>query len=177
MFKRFLFMIFILVFSFNLFAQESEEMITVNKSDLPSNLVQKIETEKKIEKVGKYAGIGREIGVGVRECLGALTDEAEKFSNTKVGKFTLAMVAFKILGTDAIQLFIGIIVGFIGVAVYIFYLIVYCIPKKNVSTWTYTNGNTEVKEYYDKEYYDNRMFSGIVTFVLYMMICMAIIFA
>jgi len=170
MFMR-MFMVLVCLMSLNLFAQAqtTEEMVMVKKSDLPSNLVDKIDMETKLEKYGKFAGIGREIGMGVREGLSALTDEADKFSKTGVGKFTMYMVAFKILGNDAIQLFVGLIVGFFGIVVYIFYLINYCIPKKR----KLQHGG----ELIDHDNYAYHMGGGIVGFLVYLGITMAIIFA
>ena len=53
------------------------------------------------------AGIGKEIGEGVNESLKAITERTAEFAETKVGKFTMFMVAWKILGGDAIQFVVG----------------------------------------------------------------------
>lgn len=69
---------------------------------------------KTIEVVGKYAGVGKEIGEGVSGALGALNDEAQKFGDTKVGHFTMAMIAWKIMGDDIVAVsrdLIGYVVG------------------------------------------------------------------
>lgn len=113
------------VFTSILFAQQ-DSMIMVKKSDLPSNIVQKYETIEKVESFGKWVGLGKEIGTSVKEGLGALTEETDKFSKTGVGKFTMFMIAFKVLGYPIIQLFIGGILLFIGICIFVYYLLNYC---------------------------------------------------
>lgn len=67
-----------------------------------------------IETVGKYAGVGKEIGEGVSGALGALNEEASKFGDARVGHFTMAMIAWKIMGDDIVAVshdMIGYVVG------------------------------------------------------------------
>lgn len=89
----------------------------VSADQLTSGQVASLEAEqqiKTIEVVGKYAGVGKEIGEGVSGALGALNDEAQKFGDTKVGHFTMAMIAWKIMGDDIMAVshdLIGYVVG------------------------------------------------------------------
>ncbi|KKW32116.1 MAG: hypothetical protein UY76_C0040G0006 [Candidatus Uhrbacteria bacterium GW2011_GWA2_52_8d] len=72
------------------------------------------ETLTTVETVGKYAGVGKEIGEGVSGALGALNEEASKFGDTRVGHFTMAMIAWKIMGDDIVAVshdMIGYVVG------------------------------------------------------------------
>lgn len=92
------------------------EKIVVNKSDLTSTQLMKIETDAKItelqqklETYGNWVGVGGEIGTAVKEGLTAVVDVADKFGKTDVGKFTLIMVAYKIMGRDFIRIGVGII--------------------------------------------------------------------
>ncbi|KKR04455.1 MAG: hypothetical protein UT30_C0007G0011 [Candidatus Uhrbacteria bacterium GW2011_GWF2_39_13] len=67
-----------------------------------------------LEQAGKYAGIGKEIGEGVSGALGAVNTEVAKFADTDVGQFTMAMIAWKIMGDDMIVVvkkLMGAIVG------------------------------------------------------------------
>ena len=58
-------------------------------------------------RVSKWTEIGKGIGAATKEGLSAVTEETNKFANTKVGLFTMIMIAYKIIGKDLIQLIIG----------------------------------------------------------------------
>lgn len=49
---------------------------------------------------GKYSGLGKEIGLAVGNSLSAVNKEVAAFGESKVGKFTMLIVAWKILGED-----------------------------------------------------------------------------
>lgn len=92
------------------------ETIIVNKSDLTTEQLAKItleneakSLEQRIQTYGKWAGSGKEIGIAIRDGLTAVVDVADKFGNTKVGTFTMYMVAWKIIGKDLVRIFIGLI--------------------------------------------------------------------
>ena len=73
------------------------------------------ETLTNLEQVGKYAGIGKEIGEGVSGALSAVNTEVAKFGDTKVGHFAMAMVAWKIMGDDVIVLIKKLMGSIVGV--------------------------------------------------------------
>ncbi|HEU5114653.1 MAG TPA: hypothetical protein VFT82_02720, partial [Candidatus Paceibacterota bacterium] len=94
--------------------QSQNDTIMVRKSDLPPELVKQLESQRelaqmsqKIETYGKWVGLGKEVGVAVNDSLSALTTQADKFSNTGVGKFTMFLVAYKVLGKDLLGALIG----------------------------------------------------------------------
>lgn len=89
----------ILLMSLSIFAQQ-DSMILVKKSDIPQNIVQKYENEQNIQKIGKWVELGKEVGTAMKEGLGALTNETDKFSKTGVGKFTMFIITYKVLGND-----------------------------------------------------------------------------
>lgn len=91
-----------------------EETITVKKSDLPPDILAKIQAQKNIETYGKWAGLGREVGLAINEGLQALTKTADEFSKTDVGRFTMFLIAWKIIGTDALQIVFGTIFFLFG---------------------------------------------------------------
>jgi hypothetical protein len=95
------------------FAQ-TDSMVMVPKSMLPKSVIAQVEMQNVAQTYGKFAGIGKEIGVGIREGLGALTDETNKFANTKVGKFTMIIIAFKVLGLQLIQFIFGFTLWIFG---------------------------------------------------------------
>jgi hypothetical protein len=104
-----MFMIITLSYSQN--QPAPQETVTIPKSELTSDQLKKIEMDNQIEKIkqyGEWVGVGKEVGVAVREGLTAVVDVADKFGNTDVGKFTMIMVAWKILGEDIIKIILGI---------------------------------------------------------------------
>ena len=63
------------------------------------------EWERKLETYGKWVGVGGEIGNAMREALEALGD----FSETEIGKFTMYLVAWKVIGKDLVRIVLGLI--------------------------------------------------------------------
>jgi len=63
----------------------------------------------KIEQYGKWAGMGKEVGIAVSEGLNAVVDVADKFGNTRVGEITIALIIWKVFGTDVVRYLIGIL--------------------------------------------------------------------
>ncbi len=93
-----------------------EKKVVVNASDLTPSQLAKIESdikivelEKKLQTYGNWVGVGEEIGSAVKESLNSVVDVADKFGKTNVGKFTLVMVAWKIIGKDAVRIFLGLL--------------------------------------------------------------------
>lgn len=110
--------LFILLFVFSFFQSicyaqtQPVETVTIPKSELTSTQLAKITTEEQLAKVetyGKWVGAGKEVGVAIREALLSVVDVADKFGNTKVGEFTMYMVAWKVMGIDFVRIFLGII--------------------------------------------------------------------
>lgn len=124
MFRISLLSLLIFAFVTALMAQTSDSMISVPKRLVSVGVVQQIEaqnkideTKQKIETYGKWVGLGKEVGTAVRDGLGALTDETNKFSKTGVGKFTMFIIAFKVLGYPIIQFFFGMLIWIFGTIV------------------------------------------------------------
>ena len=92
------------------YAQEStaSRKILVDASDLPPEVLARIETKEKIETYGEYVGLGKEIGTAMNEGLEALTKHTAEFAETKVGRFTMFIIAYKVIGTDLIQFVVGV---------------------------------------------------------------------
>ena len=79
-----------------------EELITY-QNDLKNQ-----EIQKKVETYGSWVGVGKEVGVAVKEGLLAVVEVSDKFGKTDVGKFTMLMVAWKVIGKDIIRILLGI---------------------------------------------------------------------
>lgn len=65
--------------------------------------------EKKLEVYGNWVGVGGEVGTAVEEALSAVVSVADDFGKTEVGKFTLVMVAWKVMGKDLVRILLGIV--------------------------------------------------------------------
>jgi len=93
-------------------AQQQEEYVSVPKSQLTEQQKQSLESQtlqEKIETYAKWSGVGKEIGVAVREGLTAVVDVSTKFAGTDVGKFTMVLIAWKVVGKDVTSLFLGVL--------------------------------------------------------------------
>ena len=90
------FLMLLALLSAGIYAQ-NDSMILVKKSLLPASVVAQSELESKLQSVGHMAGMGKEIGIAINDGLAAITDQTNRFSNTKVGKFTIIIIAFKVL--------------------------------------------------------------------------------
>jgi hypothetical protein len=98
-----------------LVAQQTEETVTIKKSDLTTDQLKKVEAQKITEQLGQYkdwADAGRGVGIAVRESLTAVKDVAVDFSKTDIGKYTMFLVAWKIMAKDIVDLS-GKIMGYL----------------------------------------------------------------
>lgn len=77
------------------------------------------ELEKKLEVYGKWVGVGGEVGTAIREGLDAVVDVSDKFGKTDVGKYTMILVAWKVIGKDIVRIILGFIFIFIMTLLFI----------------------------------------------------------
>lgn len=108
----------VLLFTLPLFSQDDGDTpITVPKRYLSQDaLAHKIDPKTTgPQTVSQWVGVGKEIGVASHEALAAVVDEADKFGRTRVGNFVLLMVAWKVIGQDAVGLAHGVMVRVIGI--------------------------------------------------------------
>ena len=93
--------------------------------------------EKKLETYGNWVGVGGEVGNAIEEGLTAVVDVADKFTGTDVGKFTMILVAWKVVGKDAVRILLGFIfliaISFLFVKVYKGYYRPKKVPTKRVA--------------------------------------------
>jgi hypothetical protein len=113
--KIFLLFVLLLGLVFTSYAQ-NEETVTVKKSDLTAQQLAKVnaetaivETQTAVQKYGYMAGVGKEVGVAIRDGLSSVVDVSDKFSKTDVGKFTMVIIAWKFLYKDIVRILIGIL--------------------------------------------------------------------
>lgn len=95
---------------------KNQDTVTMKKSDLTPDQLAKIQKDqtvgdinKRIETYGKWVGMGKEIGEAVDSSLGAITNQADHFAHTGVGKLTVALVIWKVVGDQAVHIVAGII--------------------------------------------------------------------
>jgi len=85
-----------------------EQYLTADQLSKYQSDLKVAELEKKLQTYGNWVGVGGEIGIAVKEGLSAVVDVSEQFSKTDVGKFTMIMIAWKVMGKDVVKIFIGL---------------------------------------------------------------------
>lgn len=104
------------------FSQQQEETVTVPKSMLSKEQIGEIsakELQQKIDTYGKWVGMGHEVGTAVNESLSAVTAQANNFAQTGVGKWTMFVVIYKIIGHDVLGCVFATIFWFVGVPIWL----------------------------------------------------------
>lgn len=117
-----------------------DEMVVMKKSDLTADQLAKVQRDQTMETLGtykEYAEMGRGIGLAVGESLKAVKDVAVDFSRTEVGKFTLFLIAWKVMAKDVIDMgdkvmgyFLGVPLFFIGGVVLLWSYRRQCLPRR-----------------------------------------------
>jgi hypothetical protein len=111
----------LMLFASPVMAQDSV-MVSVPRSALTAQQLAGVEAQgikEKAEAYGAWVGVGKEVGEAVNSSLSAISDNAAKFADTKVGKFSMFIVAWKVLGNDILGVFYALILVFIGLPVLI----------------------------------------------------------
>lgn len=168
----------IMLFSLNMIAQE--KTITVKESDLTAEqlaaIQQRVKAEQTVETVktyGKLAGIGKEIGTAVNEGLSAVVETSDKFSKTDVGKITIFLIGWKIMGRDAVRMVIAIILWLVLTIVFIKAMRVYFPRRIRVEGKWYNPWAPSKYEFwdpYERMDHDTDRVSGgkALTFICYL---------
>jgi uncharacterized protein YxeA len=147
--KRTLLFISLLLVSLITFSQ-----VNISKEDfdkLPIDVQNKItgtKTDGQIETAGKWVGFGKEVGTAVNESLKAVTGTAVDFSKTSLGKITVALVIYKVIGSDIIRVLFGILWLILVFTISIYIHLSYGRDKKILKSEKY---NIESKKY-DREW-------------------------
>jgi len=72
-----------------------------------------------LETYGKWAGMGAEIGEGVRSSLVAVKDVSIELAKSDLGKVTMGLVIWKVAGRDFIQIAAGLLFAILSTTVII----------------------------------------------------------
>jgi len=106
--------------------KDGEVVIRVQTDQKPAPVAQ-----KPVEVANEWVDFGKNVGTAMREGLSALTDEANKFAGTDAGRFTMVVIAWKVMGKDALSLldrFTGVV---IGVPLFIAWISIYLYVLRN----------------------------------------------
>lgn len=124
-------------------AQRQDDTVVLHKSDLTADQLAKAQqdaTEKdvqdRVDRYGKWVGVGHELGTAVNESLSAITTQANNFAGTGVGKVTMAVVVYKVIGRDVLGFAIGILMLLIGIPLWWFSFYRNCITRRVVISKT-----------------------------------------
>lgn len=103
-------------------AQRDTETVTIPKSALTTTQREQINAQlldSKIAAYGKWVGVGHEIGEAVNSSLMAVTDNASKFADTRVGKTAVYLVVWKVVGRDILGLIVAAALLLIGIPIWV----------------------------------------------------------
>lgn len=94
------FILFLMVFTAFVHAVEIPDsmMTDAQKAYINSKNIA-VTAKTQAEAAHQYIGIGRELGEAVNASLSAITDQSNKFANTRVGKFTTLIIFYKVCGS------------------------------------------------------------------------------
>jgi hypothetical protein len=135
-----LFRLLPLLFTLTTFAfSQQEEMVSVPKSKLTDQQ----KADLNLSKTQSWVGMGREIGEAVNSSMAAITTQSNNFAQTPVGKLTVFIVIWKVIGDEAIHVGGGLIELLIFVPVWIWSYRRTCMTRKvrtaggwfHASTW------------------------------------------
>lgn len=152
--KSFIAVLLVVIFASISYAQDANETVTIPKSELTekqrSDLSDK-ELQDKVSQYGKWVGIGHEVGIAVNDGLTAVTTQANNFSQTPVGKWTIFVIIFKVVGEKAIQYMVGISMLLFGLPIWIWSYRKY-LPRKYLTKRTFGEDEKKLTEEYDYGY-------------------------
>lgn len=88
------------------------------KAQITDQIIEDAVTEK-LKTYGKWAGMGKEIGIATREGLTAVKDVTLEVADSNLGKTIIWLVVWKVAGVEVIRMIVGIIIMiFVTIAVY-----------------------------------------------------------
>ena len=117
----FILLVSLVTYSQTNLSQEELAKLPIEVQNQIKSVKKVTETDAQIETVGKWVGLGKEVGYAFDGALTAVTTTAIKFSETKLGKITMLLVIYKVIGGDVIHLMFGIlwVISILYIASYI----------------------------------------------------------
>lgn len=183
-FTMFLAMVMLLVTT-NVLAQQQGQTnkIVVDKSLLTPEQIAQAEaqatldrTKSTVEQAGEWVGLGKEIGSAVDGALSALTERTDQFAKTDVGKFTMFLVAYKVIGSDLIQAVVGIPLFFVVVLMFIWLTRRNCMQRRYLVKEATDKDGTVTKEWNETDPEPSTQWSHLLAFLICSIMCTLIIF-
>lgn len=108
-------------------AQTPTNVVTIDLNKLPPDVQAAIQSQKemdavtqKIETYGKWAGMGKEVGIAVKDGLTAVKDVTLEIADSKLGHTVIWLVVWKVAGIDFVR---------IGMAFLIMVIITFLVSK------------------------------------------------
>src|SRR6266576_3674649 len=98
-----------LLLAISAFAQDKDEKVTVPKSMLTREQLSALNQKNLRENVSGWAGIGKEVGEAVNSSLQAITTQSNNFAQTSVGKLTVLLVIWKVIGDEFLHIAVGLL--------------------------------------------------------------------
>lgn len=169
----------------NVWAQQQGQTnkIVVDKSLLTPEQIAQAEaqatldrTKSTVEQAGEWVGLGKEIGSAVDGALSALTERTDQFAKTDVGKFTMFLVAYKVIGTDLIQAVVGIPLFLVVIIMFIWLTRRNCMRRRYLKCERTEEKNTVIKEWGETDPSSETQWSHLAAFVICCVMCCLIIF-
>jgi hypothetical protein len=171
------------IFALTLYAQDST--ITVKVSDLEKiapGTIGALKTvvatqtaeqliDKRIERYGKWVGLGNEIGVAVNGCLQALNSELVKLSETKIGKIAIFLVIWKVLYQDVVGLLVGIPI-LIGWTILFIWVLRRCFMAR---VMTYIRQGEKIEEIVNDKWNTEKWTALCVAGIIYIIVAAVVI--
>jgi hypothetical protein len=68
-----------------------------------------------------YLGMGKEIGDAIKASLESVVEVSNKFADTPVGKFTLVILAWKMIGKDLLAVVLGLPLYIAGITLWVWF--------------------------------------------------------
>lgn len=117
------------------FAQQNQQQIqqqqtfTVPASMLTEQQKAQLTTQSTQEALKGWAGVGHEVGTAVNESLKAITSNAADFAKTDVGRLTVAIVIWKVIGDQAVHVGFGILFALFWISAWVWSFRNRCIQR------------------------------------------------
>jgi hypothetical protein len=159
-------------------AQDNSKMVSIPVDQLTEQQRAKLSQNETIETVSSWTGLGKEVGEAVNGAVGSLTNHAVSFSETKLGRFTMFIIAYKVIGKEIIRIIIGIPMLIIIILISLVLIFKNGLNKRVVETEKiYNMGKKD--EFTEKEYVtiegDGHTIAG-VTFIGAIIIALTLLF-
>lgn len=128
-----------------------------------AELIEEGNSIENIEKVKEWSELGQSVGVALVATAKELGIAVDDFSKTGIGRVTIAVIVWKIMGKEALRVIISTIYLIVGILFWNHYFRKLCVIK----SVTYENGKKTKVEHFDpSESMDGFRFIMLVVLVL-----------